>query len=222
VCYDLLEPELQRRAEGVVVRYPGRSFGKLEDAVMGSGGTKIVDDEKITDRMPLVRTNPANGRKCIWATPRFMESIEGMSVADSREFVSSTIQPGTSPEHVYVHRYAVGDVVVWDDRHCFHSTSPVKEREGRYGSGGVVGRRLIHRVASSSAAAFKFGEEESDEEEEDDEEEDGEEDEKEGEGEGEGAAVEDRQPLDDGAEEGRCAVRCEKVRRTTRGRQEAE
>ena len=77
---------------------------KLEDAVMGEGGTKIVDDDKITTRLPLVRTHPVTGRKCIWATPRFMESVEGLSVADSREFVSQCMRPGTDPEHVYVHK----------------------------------------------------------------------------------------------------------------------
>jgi alpha-ketoglutarate-dependent taurine dioxygenase len=28
-----------------------------------------------------------------------------------------------------VHKYAVGDVVVWDDRHVLHSTSPIQARE---------------------------------------------------------------------------------------------
>ena len=51
----------------------------------------------------------------------------------------------------------MGDVVVWDDRHCFHSTSPIKEKEERYGSGGVVGRRIIQRIGSSTAAAYKWG-----------------------------------------------------------------
>ena len=85
----------------------------------------------------------AQGRKCIWATPRFMESIEGLSVEASRDLVSDCMQPGTDPAHVYIHKCktsalwrhfvaadafktrvgggtdAVGDVVAWDDRHCF-------------------------------------------------------------------------------------------------------
>ena len=50
-------------------------------------------------------------------------------------------------------------MVVWDDRHCFHSTSPIAEPEERYGSGGVVGRRVIQRVGSEAAAAQKWGSE---------------------------------------------------------------
>ena len=105
VLYDLLDEDRQKEAEEAVVRYRGRG-GKLEDAVMGEGGTKIIDDDKITTRLPLVRTHPTTGRKCIWATPRFMESVEGLSVEDSRELVSQCMQPGTAPEHVYVHKYA--------------------------------------------------------------------------------------------------------------------
>jgi hypothetical protein len=133
---------------------------------MGNGGTKIVDDDKITTRLPLVRTHPANGRKCVWATPRFMESVEDLSVEASRDLVSACMMPGTEPENVYVHKYSIGDVVVWDDRHCFHSTSPIKEKEERYGSGGVVGRRIIQRVGSSTVAAYKHGKSEKEEKEE--------------------------------------------------------
>ena len=35
--------------------------------------------------------------------------------------------------------------------------SPIKEKEERYGSGGVVGRRIIQRIGSSTAAAYKWG-----------------------------------------------------------------
>ena len=95
---------------------------------MGEGGTKIVDDDKLTNRLPLVRTHPSTGRKCIWVTPRFMESIEGLSVDESRELVSrhdiagiwvaffsrcqrhrcpqvsQCMVPGTSPENAIVHK----------------------------------------------------------------------------------------------------------------------
>ena len=58
VCYDLLPRELQEKAEAATVRYRKGGGGKLEDAVMGEGGTKIVDDDKLTNRLPLVRTHP--------------------------------------------------------------------------------------------------------------------------------------------------------------------
>lgn len=66
-------------------------------------------------------------------------------------------------------RYSVGDIVVWDDRHCFHSTSPIKVKEDRYGSGGVVGRRIIQRIGSSTAAAYKWGSTEDEDDKDDDE-----------------------------------------------------
>ena len=48
--------------------------------------------------------HPSTGRKCIWVTPRFMESIEGLSVDESRELVSQCMVPGTSPENAIVHK----------------------------------------------------------------------------------------------------------------------
>ena len=80
-----------------------------------------------------------------------------MSVIESRKFISCCLEPGVSPELVYVHKYKPGDVVIWDDRIVLHSTSPIKEHEDDYGTGGLVGQRLIQRIRSLSAASAKWG-----------------------------------------------------------------
>ena len=94
-------------------------------------------------------------------------------------------------------------MVVWDDRHCFHSTSPIAEPEERYGSGGVVGRRVIQRVGSSAAAAQKWGsenDEDGSESESDDDSTDEEEEEQEGTA--EGAAEGGKEAVGEGKEGG--------------------
>eukprot|EP01043_Picozoa_sp_COSAG02_P069810 COSAG02_NODE_12118_length_1593_cov_1.088353_1_plen_107_part_00 len=59
-------------------------------------------------------------------------------------------------------------VVIWDDRQCLHSTSPLAEKEERYGSGGVLGRRLMNNVSSSVVAAYRWGTSKASEEHDDD------------------------------------------------------
>jgi taurine dioxygenase len=111
LCYDLLGSALRARADVAVVRYSDYSddSAKLE---FTCGGTKLADAgaAKVIQRLPLVRVHPTTGRKSIWATPRFVESVEGLSVEDSRELVSQCMRPGTEPAHVYVHKYVEGDV----------------------------------------------------------------------------------------------------------------
>lgn len=161
VCYDLLPAELKVRADSATVRYADyiENPSELE---FTPDGTKLVDSRanaKTVQCLPLVRTHPSTGRKCVWATPRFMESVEGLSVDESRDLVSQCMRLGTAPEHVYVHKYAAGDVVIWDDRQTLHSTSPIAAKERRYGSGGVVGRRLMNNVSSLTVAAYRWGKE---------------------------------------------------------------
>ena len=91
-------------------------------------------------------------------------------------------------------------MVVWDDRHCFHSTSPIAEPEERYGSGGVVGRRVIQRVGSSAAAAQKWGSENDEDGSESESDDDSTDEEEEQEGTAEGAAEGGKEAVGEGEE----------------------
>ncbi len=73
---------------------------------------------------PMVRVHPVTQRKALWVTWAEMDSILGMSREGSLSLVMELLQRGTTDPHVYAHRWQQNDLVVWDNRCMFHTTTP--------------------------------------------------------------------------------------------------
>ena len=69
---------------------------------------------------PIVRLHPYSGRKALYVNPHFTLSIEGMTGEESAPLLGHLYEVATRPEHVYRHRWSVGDVVMWDNRCAMH------------------------------------------------------------------------------------------------------
>ena len=50
--------------------------------------------------------------------------IEGWPVEEGRTLLDDLLTRATCPEAVYAYRWAVGDVVVWDNRTMLHRATP--------------------------------------------------------------------------------------------------
>jgi alpha-ketoglutarate-dependent 2,4-dichlorophenoxyacetate dioxygenase len=68
---------------------------------------------------PLVRTHPATGRELLWVGQPLCQ-ISGMSVPEGRALAQDLLEHATGRDHVYSHRWAVGDLVMWDNRSVLH------------------------------------------------------------------------------------------------------
>ena len=76
------------------------------------------------DRPPafhkILRRHPDTGRVSLYFDPGKILYLEGMAAADSdaliEELTDRMIQPGAT----YRHRWAVGDIVIWDNRCAYH------------------------------------------------------------------------------------------------------
>ncbi len=69
---------------------------------------------------PVARTHPGSGRKALYVNPHFTTRFEDMSVEESRPLLDFLARHATRPENVYRHRWAVGDVLMWDNRCTMH------------------------------------------------------------------------------------------------------
>ncbi len=69
---------------------------------------------------PILRRHPGTGRVSLYFDPGKILYLEGMAAAESdaliEELTGRMVQPGAS----YTHRWAVGDVVIWDNRCAYH------------------------------------------------------------------------------------------------------
>jgi alpha-ketoglutarate-dependent 2,4-dichlorophenoxyacetate dioxygenase len=67
----------------------------------------------------LVRTHPAHGRKSLYLSSH-AGKIVGMSVPEGRLLLRDLTEHATQPQFVYVHKWTVHDLVMWDNRQTMH------------------------------------------------------------------------------------------------------
>lgn len=72
---------------------------------------------------PVVRTDPDTGRKSIFVNPTFTERFVDMTEAESKPLLDYLYQHVAQPEHIYRHRWRVGDVVMFENRCVWHYVS---------------------------------------------------------------------------------------------------
>jgi alpha-ketoglutarate-dependent 2,4-dichlorophenoxyacetate dioxygenase len=67
----------------------------------------------------LVRTHPAHGRRSLYLSSH-AGSIPGMSLPEARVLLRDLTEIATRPEFVYVHKWKLHDLVMWDNRQTMH------------------------------------------------------------------------------------------------------
>ncbi len=67
----------------------------------------------------LVRTHPVHGRKSLYLSSH-AGAIQGMSVPEARVLLRDLTEHATQPEFVYVHKWTLHDLVMWDNRQTVH------------------------------------------------------------------------------------------------------
>ncbi|MEM9714950.1 MAG: TauD/TfdA family dioxygenase [Pseudomonadota bacterium] len=70
-----------------------------------------------------VWTNPVNGREALYIASHAYE-VDGYSPADSVALLDELMAFSTQPEFTYSHNWAVGDVLIWDQRATLHRGTP--------------------------------------------------------------------------------------------------
>lgn len=69
---------------------------------------------------PIIRTHPETGRKSLYFDPGKILHIEGLEAAESDALIDELTERMIQPATQYRHQWAVGDVVIWDNRCSYH------------------------------------------------------------------------------------------------------
>ena len=64
---------------------------------------------------PVVRTHPVTGRKSLFVTEGHTASIEGLPPDESQELLEFLWKHVTQPQFMYRHKWAEGDLLIWDN-----------------------------------------------------------------------------------------------------------
>ena len=69
---------------------------------------------------PIVRSHPHTGRKALYVSPRFTIGIGDMDDAEAQALLDALFVHIDNRAFVYRHRWAVGDLLMWDNRATIH------------------------------------------------------------------------------------------------------
>ncbi len=72
---------------------------------------------------PVVRTHPHTGRKCLYVSKGECEGIEGMPKEEALALIDELADHTIDPKFRHVHRWNVGDVLMWDNCTVQHLAS---------------------------------------------------------------------------------------------------
>jgi taurine dioxygenase len=89
---------------------------------------------------PVVRTHPESGRKALYVNPFFTQRFTDMNESESAPLLNYLYEVATRPENVYRHRWAKGDVLMWDNRCSMHYA--IKDYDENF-------RRYLHRTTAA-------------------------------------------------------------------------
>jgi alpha-ketoglutarate-dependent 2,4-dichlorophenoxyacetate dioxygenase len=116
LAYDALPVWQKDQIAGLVAKHhPLHSRFMLGD----SNYTEAQREAITPSHWPLVQTDPRTGRKILYVGAHACE-IAGMTVAEGRMLIMDLIEHATQPAFVYRHRWAPGDLVMWDNTATVH------------------------------------------------------------------------------------------------------
>jgi alpha-ketoglutarate-dependent taurine dioxygenase len=119
LAYDALPDETKRRIAALRVVF-----------------RPAFDDTRPAVDHPLVRTHPDTGRRALYFG-NHSTHIAGMPETEGRALLDELLAHATQRNFVYVHRWRVGDLVMWDNRCLLHRVV-VDDATRQY-------RRVMHR-----------------------------------------------------------------------------
>ena len=126
-AYDALDDETRALVEDLVCEhsliYSRGSLGFIE----------LTDEERAMFkpvRQRLVRTHPVTGRKSLYLSSH-AGTIVGWPMPEARDFLRDLNEHATQRELVYVHRWRLYDLVMWDNRQTMHRVRRFDETQPR-------------------------------------------------------------------------------------------
>ena len=133
-AYETLPADIKRTAEGKIAAHDAsrNSAGFLRK------GYKEVTDvrETVGARHPLVRSDPATGRKALFLGRRPNAYVVGLDVADSEGLLDALWAHATQKRFAMCHEWRVGDLLMWNNLSVLHRRDPFDPNS----------RRIMHRT----------------------------------------------------------------------------
>lgn len=134
---ETLPADLRARIEGRHIRH---------SQVYDSTGAKRAVFDEVTDITqapgpvhPIIRTIPESGQQALYLGRRLSAYVVGLSIDESEALLDALWAHTVQEDRIWSHRWALGDLLVWDNRLTMHHRDPFD----------AASRRRLHKVQVS-------------------------------------------------------------------------
>jgi taurine dioxygenase len=125
-AYDALSPTMQRALEPLRVHYKieAGALERIASLVDADAGRRFKEAYAHGIDHPLVRRNPDSGRLALFVAGYWMDHVAGMHADESRALLDFLQAHASQPRFQCRWHWAVGDLVIWDERRTMHLALP--------------------------------------------------------------------------------------------------
>jgi alpha-ketoglutarate-dependent taurine dioxygenase len=108
-------------------------FGALRVVHTFEAAQRLVDNDPSPEELARWRARPAKEHPLVWTHRSGRRSlvlgatashVVGMDLDEGRALLADLLARSTTPERVHRHEWAVGDMVIWDNRGVLHRACP--------------------------------------------------------------------------------------------------
>jgi taurine dioxygenase len=117
-AYDALPDDFRKRVSGRTIK----QGNTVDTAMKPRPGASLDDDIRATPgpSHPIISTHPETGCNSLFLGRRHGAYVNGCTIEESEALLNELWAQCTQPRFCYEHRWAVGDVVIWDNRCTVH------------------------------------------------------------------------------------------------------
>ncbi len=137
--------DLRRKIEGRSIKHDGtyNAGGYVRKGVE-------ANDDPLTSvgRLhPAICLHPASGKPVLYLGRRRNAYVDGLSLEDSEALLDELWEHATNSKYTYVHKWRVGDLLMWDNRSTLHRRKEFNPEHRR-----LMHRTLIHGKTAPCSA----------------------------------------------------------------------
>lgn len=123
-AYEGLPEDLKQELEGMTITHDFNKFWEMMRREKGSTRPPLTEEQrkrKPPVSHPVFLTHPITGRKVLYANPGYSMRINELPEARSNEVLEFLFQHQLQEKYRYRHRWAQGDVLMWDNMGTIHN-----------------------------------------------------------------------------------------------------
>jgi taurine dioxygenase len=132
-AWDALPAARQHEIDGLVVHHSYAALAEKRKFAL----TEELRQNYPDVHHPLVRRHATDGRKALWVSTGTVRGVVGMPNPQGVDLIEELVAFATQERFIYSHKWAAGDVLVWDNRCTLHRATPYDK--AKY-------TRLVHRT----------------------------------------------------------------------------